>query len=64
MTRHYIDCRQVPGDSGCTVAISADSAEELVDAAADHAVKVHKHADGPELRETIRTMIKQGTPPA
>jgi predicted small metal-binding protein len=63
-TRKYIDCRQFPSDTPCTVAISADSEDELVSAAAQHAVAVHQHADTPELRQQIRTAIRQGTPPA
>ena len=46
MARKYIDCRDYPSESGCTVAISADSQDELVDAAAQHAVQVHGHQDG------------------
>jgi predicted small metal-binding protein len=64
MKRHYIDCREFPSDSKCSVAISADSADELLEVAVQHAVKVHKHHDTPELREEIRKMFKQGMPPA
>jgi predicted small metal-binding protein len=54
----FIDCREYPSDMNCTVAISADSAKELVDAAVQHAVAVHGHTDSPELREQIAKMIK------
>ena len=27
-------------------------------------VSVHKHADSPELRQTLKGMFKNGTPPA
>ena len=60
MSRKYIDCREVPSESGCTVAISADSEDELVDAAAQHAVQVHGHQDSPELRNQLRGAIKFG----
>ncbi len=63
MARQYIDCREVPSDSHCTVAIAADSKEELVDAAVQHAVAVHGHTDTPELRQMIAGAIKAGTPP-
>jgi len=53
-----IDCRDHPSDSKCTVAISADSKQELLDAAVQHAVAVHGHQDSPELREQIGKMIK------
>ena len=58
MARMVIDCREMPSDSNCTVAISADSKKELIDAAAQHAVAVHGHKDSPELREQIGKMIK------
>jgi predicted small metal-binding protein len=64
MARKYIDCREMPSDSKCTIAISADNSEELVEAAAQHAVKVHKHADSPDLRNDIRKLVKDGSPPA
>lgn len=58
MARHSIDCRDYPSEKPCTVAISADSKKELVDAAVRHAVAVHGHKDSPELREQIRGMVK------
>jgi len=64
MPRKYIDCREYPSESGCTVAISADSEEELVDAAAQHAVQVHGHQDGPELRAELKKIVKEGAPAA
>jgi predicted small metal-binding protein len=42
----------------CTVAISADTKEELLDAAVQHAVAVHGHHDSPQLREELVKMIK------
>jgi predicted small metal-binding protein len=53
-----IDCRDYPSESKCTVAISADSKQELINAAVQHAVAVHGHQDSPELREQIGKMIK------
>ena len=41
MTRKYIDCREVPSDMNCSVALSADSDDELLEAAVQHAVSVH-----------------------
>jgi predicted small metal-binding protein len=58
MSRVTIDCRDYPSDMNCTVAISADSEKELLDAAVQHAVQVHGHKDTPELRQQIRKMIK------
>lgn len=58
MTRKYIDCRNYPSDIGCTVAIAADSEEELLEAAVQHAVTVHSHEDTPELRRQLMTMFR------
>jgi predicted small metal-binding protein len=61
MTRKYIDCRDMP-DSTCSVAISANDTDELVEAAAQHAVKAHRHPDTPDLRKEVRKMVKEGSP--
>jgi predicted small metal-binding protein len=63
MSRKFIDCREFPSDMHCSVAISADSEEELLRAAVEHAVSVHHHSDSPELRQQLRQMFKDGTPP-
>lgn len=63
MTRKYIDCREYPSEMNCTVALSADSEQELVEAAAQHAVAVHGHMDTPELRAQLVSMFKEGSPP-
>lgn len=63
MTRKYIDCREFPSDKNCTVALSADSDQELLDAAVQHAIAVHEHEDTPELRQQIKQLFKEGTPP-
>lgn len=63
MTRQYIDCREFPSAMNCSVALSADSDKELLEAAVQHAVAVHSHTDTPELRKQLALMFKQGTPP-
>jgi len=63
MPRKFIDCRNVPSEMNCTVAISADSEDELLEAAVQHAVAVHQHEDTPELRAMIRSAMQDGTPP-
>ena len=63
MTRKYIDCREFPSDTHCSVAISADSEDELMQIAVEHAVSVHHHSDSPELRKQLRQLFKDGTPP-
>jgi hypothetical protein len=56
--RKSIDCREYPSDINCTVAVSADSAEELLDLAAAHAVAAHGHTDTPGLRAVLREMLR------
>ena len=56
--RKSIDCRDYPSDMNCSVAISADNADEPVDIATAHAVAAYGHTDGPELRNTLRGMFK------
>jgi predicted small metal-binding protein len=63
MSRKYIDCREYPSDIKCSLALSADSADELLEAAVQHAVAVHGFQDSPELRKELRSMFKNGTPP-
>jgi predicted small metal-binding protein len=62
MTRKYIDCREFPSDMKCSVALSADTDQELLEAAVQHAVIVHKHEDTPEFRQQLRQLFKEGTP--
>jgi predicted small metal-binding protein len=62
--RKYIDCREMPSEMNCTIAIAADSEKEVVDAAVQHAVAVHGHKDTPELRAAIRKGIHDGSPKA
>ncbi|HEY5552225.1 MAG TPA: DUF1059 domain-containing protein [Opitutaceae bacterium] len=63
MSRKYIDCREFPGDIKCTIALAADTEEELMEAAVQHAVAVHGYEDGPELRREIQSCFHEGTPP-
>ena len=63
MGRKYVDCREVPSEKNCTVAIVADTESEVLEAAVQHAVAVHGHQDTPELRNHLRSAIKDGSPP-
>ena len=58
MARKYVDCREQPSESHCTVAIAADDEEELIEAAVQHAVTVHGHEDTPEFRRQLRGSFK------
>jgi predicted small metal-binding protein len=63
MSRKYIDCREMPSESGCDLAM-AGSDEHVLDAAVIHAVSAHGHEDSPELREQIRGILKEEVPSA
>jgi predicted small metal-binding protein len=58
MERKYIDCREYPSEKACTLMISADSEDELLEASVQHAIAVHQEKDSPELRNEIRKLIK------
>ncbi|MEP6706194.1 MAG: DUF1059 domain-containing protein [Pyrinomonadaceae bacterium] len=58
--RKVIDCRLHPSEKGCTVSIEGTE-EEVLEAAAQHAVISHGHTESPELREQIRTIMKDAS---
>jgi hypothetical protein len=60
MARMYIDCREMPSESGCDLTISG-SEEHVLAAAVTHAIAAHKHEDTPELREQLRGALKEET---
>jgi predicted small metal-binding protein len=57
MARKMIDCRKVPSEIGCTLTI-AGTEDEVLDAAAAHAVAKHGHEDTPELRDMLRSSLE------
>jgi hypothetical protein len=61
MSRKMIDCRKVPSEIGCTLTI-AGCEDEVLDAAAAHAIARHGHDDTPQLRETIRAGLEDAEP--
>jgi hypothetical protein len=63
MLRKYIDCREMPSESGCDLAM-AGSEGHVLDAAVIHAVTAHGHEDTPELRDQIRQILKDEVPSA
>jgi predicted small metal-binding protein len=63
MTRKYIDCREFPSEVNCSITIAADRDDELIEAAAQHAVAVHKHVDTPELRKQLKQIMHEGPAP-
>ncbi len=59
--RKMVDCRDYPSEMNCTLVIAGEE-EEVVRAASEHAVSVHGHMDSPELREQIRSSLKDEVP--
>ncbi len=59
MGRKFIDCREFPSEMKCTIAIAADSTDELVNAAVQHAITVHGEHDTPAFRQEIRKAIHE-----
>jgi predicted small metal-binding protein len=57
MSRKVADCRKYPSETNCTLTIIGEE-EEVLRAAVEHAVSVHGHVDGPELREEIRKLLE------
>lgn len=60
MPRMMIDCRDMPSESGCTLALYGEETEVLR-AAVAHAVDVHGHTDNDELRSGIRSALRPAT---
>lgn len=59
--RKIADCRAFPSESGCSLTISG-AEEEVVRAAAEHAVSVHGHEDTAGLREQVRAGLADEGP--
>jgi predicted small metal-binding protein len=55
--RKSIDCRDYPSEKNCSLEISGPE-EEVLEAAVQHAVSAHGHENSPELRDQIRSMLK------
>lgn len=58
MARKYIDCREYP-EAKCSVTIFADTEDELLEAAMQHAITVHGYKDTPEVREQLRKSFRE-----
>jgi hypothetical protein len=55
--RKIADCRRFESENNCTLTIVGEE-DEVISAAAQHAVAAHGHPDAPELREQIRSMLE------
>ena len=58
MTRMMVDCRDMPSENQCTLAIAGDDLDDLLEAAVAHAAAKHGHRDSAELREALRGGLK------
>jgi hypothetical protein len=56
-TRKYIDCREFPSDSKCSLTISGTESEVLK-AATEHAVSSHGHSPGPQLEKALHASLR------
>ena len=63
MGRKYFDCRDYPGGVKCSVTLSADTVDELVEAVVQHNIAMHGEKDSEKFRRMIRDEVKEGTPP-
>ncbi|MEV7868690.1 DUF1059 domain-containing protein [Streptomyces sp. NPDC088124] len=59
--RKVADCRDFPSETECSLAITGEE-DEVVRAASEHAVSVHGHEDSPQLRQQIRSALKDEVP--
>lgn len=56
-SRKVIDCRLYPSEKNCTLSIEGTEAEVL-EASIQHAITAHGHTNSPELREQIKSIMK------
>jgi predicted small metal-binding protein len=59
--RKVADCREFPSETNCTLTISGEE-DEVVRAASEHACSVHGHTDNAELRQQVRSTLKDEIP--
>lgn len=62
MARYFVDCRSMPSETNCSLYISGDR-DEVIRAAAEHAVSVHQHEDSQELRDMIAGGLQEEEQP-
>ena len=62
LERYFINYSDFPSDAKCTLALSADTRDELLEAVIQHATTVHETEDTPEFRELIVKGIQDMTP--
>jgi predicted small metal-binding protein len=62
MARKIVDCRDTPSPNkltgrDCTLVITGED-DEVLQAAVEHGVSAHGYQDTPELRDLIRSAMK------
>jgi hypothetical protein len=57
MERKIADCRRFESDNNCSLTIIGDE-DEVIAAAAQHAVAAHGHQNTPELRAQLQAMLE------
>ena len=57
MSRVMADCRRFESDNHCSLTIIGEE-DEVMSAAAQHAVSAHGHTDSSEFREQLRGMLE------
>lgn len=66
MGKKYVQCQEeeFPGATRCNMTFTADNDDELLEIAVRHGINVHGHANTESYREKVRSMFKEGSPPA
>ena len=57
MGRKMADCRAMPSENNCSLVIIGEE-DEVVNAAAQHAVSAHGHEDTAEFRNQVREFLE------
>ena len=57
MARMIADCRRFESDNNCSLTIIGEE-DEVLAAAAQHAITAHGHSDSPDLRSQLRGMLE------
>jgi len=58
--RKWIDCRDHPSEKNCSLRISGTE-QGVLDAVMQHAVSAHGDESSPELREQLKSMLKDAS---
>jgi len=64
MSGFYLVCRKRSNGNKCSATISAESKEELLASALQHAVSVHGLKETRGLKDEYRSAMKKGKPAA